>query len=78
MIATDNSRVDNSTMEKFLLAALMFIGAILLIALTMGLPLMFLWNLVIPSIFPSVRQIDFGQAIGLIAICSILFKSFSS
>ncbi|OKH34652.1 hypothetical protein FACHB389_15085 [Nostoc calcicola FACHB-389] len=65
-------------MEKFLLAGITFIGFTLVAALASGIPLMLFWNAVIPSIFPSVRAIDFGQAIGLMVICSLLFKNLSS
>ena len=51
--------------------------AILIIAVTaviLGLPLMWLWNWLMPTIF-YLDEITFLQALGLNALATILFKS---
>jgi len=51
--------------------------AILIIALAaviLGLPLMWLWNWLMPTIF-NLPEITFWQALGLNALSGILFKS---
>ena len=53
------------------------IFAFLLLALLMGLPLMAFWNWLMPTIF-GLHTITFWQAVGLNALCSILFKSSST
>ena len=60
------------TMEKvfkFLLA----IGAILIVVLIIGLPVMFLWNWLMPLIF-GLTKISFLQALGLSLLCNMLFN----
>lgn len=52
-------------------------GAISLAALLLGLPVMILWNSVMPDIF-GLKPISFGQAIGLLLLCGFLFKSPAS
>jgi hypothetical protein len=54
---------------------LVTIGALL--AVLMGLPLMLLWNALVPEIF-GLKQIGFWQAVGLNFLSSILFKSSST
>ena len=66
-----------TTMKNVLYALLLIVATTLFVAVATGLPLMLIWNAVIPGIFPTVRPIGFLQAIGLIVICTILFKSFS-
>jgi hypothetical protein len=46
---------------------------IVLVALILGFPLMWLWNWLMPSIF-SLPEITFWQALGLNALSTILFK----
>ena len=50
------------------------IGFVLFILLG-GLVVQWLWNWLLPDIF-GVRQITVGQAVGLLALCRILFGSF--
>ena len=60
------------TMEKvfkFLLA----IGAILIVVLIIGLPVMFLWNWLMPLIF-GLTKISFLQALGLSLLGNMLFN----
>jgi hypothetical protein len=64
-------------MKNTLETILMYVAAILFIALLMGLPLMALWNALMPRIF-GLTEITFWQAIGLNLLSSILFKSNNS
>jgi hypothetical protein len=64
-------------MKDFLLATLAVIGIFLLVAILMGLPLMVLWNLLMPQLF-NLPEIGFWQAVGLNFMCSIMFKRTSS
>ena len=47
---------------------------IVLVALILGFPLMWLWNWLMPGIF-NLPEITFWQALGLNALSAILFKS---
>ena len=52
------------------------VTAILMIAaisVILGLPLMILWNWIMPTIF-NLPEITFWQALGLNALATILFK----
>jgi hypothetical protein len=53
----------------------MLVFAIASIALLGGL-VMWLWNAVIPDLFINARPIDYLHAIGLLALCRILFGGF--
>ena len=53
------------------LVVLMILG---FVSLLLGLPLMLLWNWLIPTIF-GLTKISFFQAVGLNFLCSIMFKS---
>ena len=53
-----------------LVTALLTVVALIVFAL----PLMLLWNWVMPEIF-NLPQITFAQALGLNLLCSILFKT---
>jgi hypothetical protein len=57
------------TWERVLVGILLSIVAIAITALI----IMILWNLIIPSIFPSVRCVSFWQALGLAILIAILF-----
>jgi len=46
---------------------------IILVALILGFPLMWLWNWLMPSIF-NLPEITFWQALGLNALSAILIK----
>ena len=56
-----------------IVAILTAILIIALIALILGLPLMWLWNWLMPSIF-GLPFITFWQALGLNALSAILIK----
>ncbi len=57
--------------------ALVGIVGIILIALIMALPLMWLWNWLMPMIF-DLMELNFWQSLGLAVLSSILFKSSNS
>jgi hypothetical protein len=52
------------------------IFAIIFLALIAGLPLMILWNMLMPHIF-NLPYISFWQALGLNMLSTLLFKSTS-
>jgi len=60
-------------LEVFLVASL----TLAFVALVLGLPLMLLWNWIIPNIF-YFNKITFFQAVGLNLLSSILFKSHNT
>jgi hypothetical protein len=63
------------TKIKSSLATILVVLAILfLVSLVLGLPLMLLWNWLIPTIF-GLTKITFFQAVGLNFLCSIMFKN---
>jgi hypothetical protein len=41
-----------------------------------GVVVQWLWNWLVPDIF-GLRQLKFGEALGLLALCRILFGGFS-
>lgn len=59
-------------MEKLAL----LIGILALVAFLMALPLMWLWNWLMPDLF-GLAEIGFWQALGINLLSSILFKSAS-
>lgn len=63
-------------MEKVLSVLGVTIGVLALVALILGLPLMLLWNWLMPVLF-GLPTIGFWQAVGLNFLSSILFKSTS-
>jgi type IV secretory pathway VirB2 component (pilin) len=56
---------------------LVVLGILLLVSLLLGLPLMLLWNWLMPMIF-GLTKITFLQAVGLNFLSGILFKSNNS
>lgn len=67
-------------MESALKIVGAFVLAVLLgvvIAVLMALPVMWLWNYVMPYLF-SLREIDFPHAMGLVFLCQSLFKFSNS
>jgi hypothetical protein len=59
-------------MKSYLEALFTFAGIIGIIAIVLGLPVMLLWNWLIPSIF-GLTEITLWQAIGINILCTILF-----
>src|SRR5436305_11317846 len=70
---TNSGRREEPNMRKRMIAMapLILLGILLFIALGGGV-VMQLWNWLLPSLF-GWRQITFWQAIGLLALCRILF-----
>ena len=66
-------------MEKVLVVTAITIGTLVLVAIILGLPLMLLWNWLMPSLF-NLPMISFWQAVGLNLLSGILFgqKSYKS
>ena len=56
---------------------LITVGTVVLLALLMTFPLMWLWNWLMPDLF-NVAEIGFWQALGLNFLASILFKKNNS
>lgn len=56
-----------------ILASLVMIGIIAIVSLIIGLPIMLLWNWLMPIIF-NLPKITFFQAVGLSILTGILFK----
>lgn len=51
------------------------VGGILFASFLFSLPVMLLWDAVVPTIFTSMKEITWLQAWGLSVLCSLLFKS---
>ena len=64
-------------MKKFIEGLALVIGALVIITLILGLPVMWLWNWIIPELF-YLDTITFWQAVGLNLLSSILFKSYNT
>ncbi len=62
------------TFAKLTSAFLVVVLFLVFAALLMGLPLMWLWNWLMPELF-GLKTIGFWQAVGLNFLSSILFKS---
>ena len=57
------------------------VGIIVILALFLSIPLWLLWNWLMPVVFPDggiVHHITWLQALGIMLLSSILFKSSSS
>jgi len=64
-------------MNNFVIGLLTVIGFLAITALILGLPLMLLWNWLMPNLFGLI-EITFWQAVGLNLLSSILFKTYTS
>lgn len=52
------------------------VAMVVIMALVMALPTMWLWNAIVPDITKNaVTELTFWQALGLNFLCGILFKS---
>jgi len=60
-------------MEDVLTKIATVVGIVILAALLLGVPLMYLWNWLMPTIF-GLPTIGFWQAVGLNFLASILFN----
>ncbi len=48
------------------------------VGLLLGFVVMWLWNWLMPDLFPGVPEIDYWQAVGLFILCHLLFKSHTA
>lgn len=62
----------------WIVAALMVVGATLVIGLIFSLPVMWLWNWALVPALPVVKPIGWLQAWGLLVLSSLLFKNTSN
>ena len=66
---------------KIIGAVILVILLLFLVAILISIPVMLLWNWLVPIVFPTgvvVAHITFWQAFGIALLCSCLFKSTSS
>lgn len=70
---------------EFVGSAIIFVIIAALIAALVAIPIMLLWSLIIPAVFPGLvsegyitDNIGFFQSIGLYLLFTILFKNFST
>ena len=63
-------------MEDVLTKIATVVGIVILAALLLGVPLMYLWNWLMPTIF-GLPTIGFWQAVGLNFLAGILFNKTS-
>jgi len=54
-----------------------FLGIVIAIVLLIPLPLMWLWNALLPELF-GLKEIGYLQAVGLLMLSGILFKSHAT
>ena len=54
------------------------LGLIVFLSFLLSLPVMLLWDAVMPGIFPGLHEITWLQAWGLSLLCGLLFKSNTS
>lgn len=66
-------KIIETTVTVLLLAAFGFT----LYAILVALPVMWLWNWLVPELF-GLKSITFWQAFGLLVLCGSLFRSSSS
>jgi membrane protein required for beta-lactamase induction len=75
-LKTSTNKERTNTMQ-IVIIALLGIGLAIAISLLCSIPVWLLWNWLMPVIF-GLPTIGFWQALGLCALCSLLFKSSSS
>ena len=64
-------------MMNFIGSAITVFGLIILVSLVCALPVMWLWDWLMPAIF-GLKEITLFQAWGLSALCGLLFKDNTS
>jgi hypothetical protein len=62
---------------KVVVGLLTVLGLVILLAMIMALPTMWLWNYIMPDIF-GLTEINFYQALAMNVLSSILFKANTS
>ena len=69
-------------LTKIFGAVILVILLLFLVAILISIPVMLLWNWLVPIVFPTgvvvAHHITFWQAFGVALLCSFLFKSTSS
>ena len=63
-----------SKILEWVLIAITAIGVVLLIALLVGFPTMWLWNWLMPTIF-RLTKITFFQSVGLLILTGLFFNN---
>lgn len=63
--------------EKIFALVIVLVGTVVLITLLMALPVMWLWNWLMPELF-GMTTITFWQALGISMLSSLLFKSYNT
>lgn len=56
---------------------IVFVALVMFIAVLLTLPVMLLWNALMPDIF-GLTEIGFWQSMGLLALCGCLFRQIPS
>ena len=64
-------------MKAIVGSAVAVFGLIILVSLVCALPVMWLWDWLMPTIF-GLKEITLLQAWGLMALCGLLFKDNTS
>ena len=64
-------------MNNIIGAALAVFGIVMVMAIILALPVMLLWNWLMPVIFGLIK-ITFWQALGINLLCGFLFRNSSS
>ena len=62
---------------KVLNAMLVAVGAMLVVSLLTSLPVMWLWNWLMPKLFGLI-EINMWESLGLTFLCALLFKNGSN
>lgn len=71
-----NMNSDNKIIQ-IVAAALIFFAVLAFIAIIVGLPVMLLWNAILPHVL-GVETISFWEACGIFVLFGILFRDFKS
>lgn len=61
-----------------LLAVIIGLALIVFVSFLLSLPVMLLWDAVMPEIFTGLHEITWLQAWGLSLLCGLLFKSHTT
>lgn len=62
--------------KEFLVVLFAFIVVVFFLMVVLALPVMLLWNYLMPEItYGKIKQIDFFQALSLNILCFILFRN---
>ena len=64
-------------MKEIIGSVVSIVGLTILLGLVCGLPVMWLWDWLMPTIF-GLKEITLFQAWGLSALCGLLFKDNTS